>query len=94
MKARASGDSAPRHHLTKRKSGHLKQHWSLSPGVDAPVAVSSSPVRAVRGSGRDAINVDIGLYAQDRLVLAFGRHLGSTGIDVLVVVTRLFTLVS
>lgn len=35
-KARASGDSAPRHHLKKRTTAHLKQHWSLSPGVDAP----------------------------------------------------------
>lgn len=39
------------------------------------------PVRAVRSSRRDAVNVDIGFYAQDGLVLALGRHLDSTVID-------------
>lgn len=84
LKARAV--TALRHQSTTSTTRHLQQQG-------APV-VSSSPVRAVRSSGRDAIDVDIGLHAQNRLVLSFSRHLGSTVIDVVVVVTHLFTLVS
>lgn len=39
------------------------------------------PVRAVRSSRRDAVDADIGFYAQNGLVLALGRHLDSTVMD-------------
>lgn len=45
----------------------------------------SLPVRAVRRPRRDAVNVDLGFNAQDRLVLALGGHLGSCVIGVGVV---------
>lgn len=60
--------------------------WTVPTGTGGRRRFRSLPVRAVGSSRRDAVDADIGFDAQDGLVLALGRHLDSTVIDVGVVV--------